>query len=100
MAYSIEVMRNWHSNRTHFLTPGTYRVPEDVSDEMAARAIDEKAAKRVGPVAASVVRKMPAPENKVVTASESKTESKKTGLTGATAPSSLPPVDRAKPKKT
>ncbi len=65
MKYKIEVFKNWHFHRGRFLTPGTYRVPEDVPEAIAKRAIEDGAQKISR-------RKTPAPENKAVKVAENK----------------------------
>lgn len=69
MKYKIELTQNFYPDRRNFLTPGPYRVPEDISEAIAERALSEGAAKRLEvskpkttfPAAKAIVA---APENK------------------------------------
>lgn len=72
----IEITRSWRFGRTLYHT-GFYRVPADLSDEIAARAVKENAGEFViEPVRAPRQhRKTPAPENKAMTAQEDKEQS-------------------------
>lgn len=58
MDFEIILRSNWCPHFGRLLHPGTYRVPEDLSPELAARALAETDAQR------RMVEKGPAPENK------------------------------------
>jgi hypothetical protein len=60
--YEITLHANWRPDH-RLLHPGHYRIPEDISDELAQRAIAEAGATRRTPV------KTPAPANKTRAAS-------------------------------
>ena len=79
----ILMHRIWRYNRHRFLMPGPYRVPQDISPELAERAVaegfadkiqDPKSANPAKPVGAEAVeeeraprrRKGPAPDNKAL----------------------------------
>lgn len=97
MKYELIVFKNWHFDRTKFLTPATYRVPEEVSEEMAERAIKENAGKRID----RMKLKAPAPENKLASVEETKDDPiKKKDQTGPMNVWSSPRRGRPKGKKT
>jgi hypothetical protein len=62
----IEVQRLWAYAPGKRLHPGTYRVPEDVDQITADRAVADGAAVRLPEPEARPNRKGPAPENKVL----------------------------------
>jgi hypothetical protein len=47
MKYKIELTENFRPDKRSFYTPGTYRVPEDLSEELAEQAVNEGGAKRL-----------------------------------------------------
>lgn len=47
MDFKIVLQKNWRWRRDQMFTPGTYRVPEDMSEEMARRAVKEEGAVKV-----------------------------------------------------
>lgn len=59
MDYEITLHDNWRPGNGRLLHPGTYRIPEDLSEEMADRAIAEAGATR------KESQKPPAPANKI-----------------------------------
>jgi hypothetical protein len=59
MRYVVELMENYRPDRNTLIMAGPYRVPEDMTDEMAERAIAH-GAKRI-----EMKAKGAAPENKL-----------------------------------
>ncbi len=75
MGYKITLPNTWLVGRRSFY-PGVYRVPEDMPDDLAVRALEEANAERLGEAPKPkrfTGRKKPAPENKATAPAETKT---------------------------